>query len=490
MAVVVALKPAHYPVHRRSLLFSPHKPHGASLVKNSVYRRLAITYNFKMGDQDVYERLSGSQTDGEMGEEKEGESEGESETRGSWTGAQSFCQFSSSLRAVVRIRQKYQTMKKRRLELAGLGGGGPVVRAGLLTGAPVRTSPKIFTFEGLTPSSSTKTAPSLLQKKKMKRSRRVMFPSGGGCRAPVVQEHSRAKNCLFLLCTILFLQVYNAIENLDDHVLKYDLEGLEKTLCREVFGQQGAMEALLAQLRDYLSTYVHNKPLVLSLHGPSGVGKSHIGRLLAGHFRSVVGEPLVLQYFVLHHCPLEDEAWRCARALTILVSETVLRAEEEEKIPVFIFDEAEHLHPELLDALRDLVQSKRSNEYLNAVYLFLSNQGHNHITMHLLHNSSSDSMMRVSGYHGNLVKELTPLLQKTLEKLHPLWADAELLPLTLLEKGHVTECFLDEMTREGFYPDHTNIERLAGEIEYYPVVGGRVYARTGCKQVVAKVNLL
>lgn len=459
-------------------------------MKNSVYRRLAITYTFKMGDQDVYERLSGSQTDGEMGDEK-GESEGESEKRGSWTGTESFYQFSSSLRAVVRIRQKYQTMKKRRLELAGLGGVGPVVGAGLFTGAPVRASPKIFTFEGLTPSSATTTLSLLLQKKKKKkRSRRVMFPSGGGCRAPLVKERSRAKNCLFLLCTILFLQVYNAIENLDDHVLKYDLEGLEKTLCREVFGQQGAMEALLAQLRDYLSTYVHNKPLVLSLHGSSGVGKSHVGRLLAAHFRSVVGEPLVLQYFVLHHCPLEDDAWRCARALTILVSETVLRAEEEEKIPVFIFDEAEHLHPELLDALRDLVQSNLSNEYLNAVYLFLSNQGHHHITKHLLHNSSSDSMMTVSEYHGNFVKELTPLLRNTLETLHPLWAEAELIPLTLLEKGHVTECFLDEMMREGFYPDRTNIERLAGEIEYYPVVWGRVYALTGCKQVVAKVNLL
>ncbi|CAB1352259.1 unnamed protein product [Coregonus sp. 'balchen'] len=418
-----------------------------------------------MGDQDVYDRMSESQTDRGMDKDKDGE--GESETRGSGKGAQSFCQFSSSLRTVVRIKQKYQAMKKRRLELTGLGEGGQVLGAGLLTGAPVRSSPKIFTFD--TPSSSPLAFSSLFLKMKKKKSRRVMFPSGGGRRAPVV---------------------YNAIENLDDHVLKYDLGGLEKTLCREVFGQQGAMDALLAQLRDYLSTYVHSKPLVLSLHGPIGVGKSHVGRLLAGHFRSVVGEPLVLQYFVLHHCPLEDDAWRCARALSILVSEMALRAEEEEKIPLFIFDEAEHLYPELLDALSDLVRSNRSNEYLNAVYLFLSNQGHTHITMHLLYNSSSDSMMTASAHHGKLVKELNPLLRNTLVKLHPLWAEAELLPMTLLEKGHVMECFLDEMTREGFYPDRNNVERLAGEIEYYPVVGGRVYARTGCKQVVARVNLL
>ncbi|KAL0965739.1 hypothetical protein UPYG_G00285090, partial [Umbra pygmaea] len=451
----------------------------------SVYSRLDITYTCKMGDQDVYDRLSGSQTDEDM-DDNTGKSEGQVEMGAS--GAQTFSQFSASLRAVHRIRQKYQAIKKRRLELAGLDGGGPVFAAGPLTGAPVRTSPKIFTFDGLTPSSSSYTSLPV-PKKKMRKPRRVMFPSGG-YKAPVIKEHSRARHCLLFLCAILFLQVYNAIENLDDHVLKYDLEGLEKTLRREVFGQQGAMDALLAQLRDYLSTYVHSKPLVLSMHGPSGVGKSHLGRLLAGHFRSVVGEPLVLQYFVLHHCPLEEDAWRCSRALSILVSEMVVRAEEEEKIPLFIFDESEHLYPELLDALRDLVHSKRSNEYLNAVYLFLSNQGHTHITKHLLYNSSSNYMMPASGTYSTLVKELTPLLRNNLEILHPLWAEAEILPMTLLDKSNVMECFLDEMTREGFYPDHTNIERLAGEIEYYPAVGDLEYAVTGCKQVVARVNLL
>uniref|UniRef100_G3N559 Torsin family 4, member Aa n=1 Tax=Gasterosteus aculeatus TaxID=69293 RepID=G3N559_GASAC len=304
-------------------------------------------------------------------------------------------------------------------------------------------------------------------------------------RAPPKQEQSRAKYCLYLLCAIVFLQVYNAIENLDDHVLRYDLEGLEKTLRREVFGQQGAVDGLLFHLKDYLSTYVHNKPLVVSLHGPSGVGKSHLGRLLAGHFRSVVGETLVLQYYVLHHCPQEADALRCARDLSALVSETVGRAEEEEKIPLFVFDEAEHMHGEILDALLRLVAAERSNEHLNAVYLLLSN-GHRHVTRHVLHNSSGAA----AGRQGSLARELTPALRDSLGELHPLWAEAELLPLGLLEKSHVMECFLEEMTREGFYPDHANIERLAGEIEYYPEVGGHAYSKTGCKQVVAKVNLL
>ncbi|XP_061589972.1 torsin-4A [Cololabis saira] len=429
---------------------------------------------------------STSQTDGDFeGElDEEVESEEGVKEKGRDSPTPSLSNFSASLRAVIRIKQKYQAMKKRRQEMVlGLG-------AGALVGAPGRTSPKIFTFDGLTPSAFP-TLSSIQQKKKKRRRKRVLFPTGGGRKAMPRQERSRATYCLYLLLAILFLQVYNAIENLDDHVLRYDLEGLDKMLRREVFGQQGAVDGLLSHLKDYLSTYVHNKPLVVSLHGPSGVGKSHLGRLLAGHFRSVVGETLVLQYYVLHHCPQEANALECARNLSSHISEMVERAEEEEKIPLFIFDEAEHMHKEILDELWQLVASKQSNEYLNTIYLFLSNLGHGHITKHMLHNSSSISMaMTASGRHSNLLKELTPILRNTLEKLHPLWTEADILPLSLLEKRHVMECFLDEMTREGFYPDHTNIERLAGEIDYYPGAEGREYSQTGCKQVVAKVNLL
>lgn len=397
--------------------------------------------------------------------------------------ASSLSDLSASLRAVIRIKQKYQAMKKRRQDLAL-----SLNATGTQTGAPVKTSPKIFTFDPLNLAAHSSLDTSVPQKKKRRRKRRVLFPQSGGRRVPPKQEHSRAKYCLYLLCGIVFLQVYNAIENLDDHVLKYDLEGLEKTLRREVFGQQGAVESLMCHLHEYLSTYVHNKPLVLSVHGPSGVGKSHLGRLLAGHFRSVVGEALVLQYYVLHHCPQEANAHLCAQNLYAHISEMVDQAEEEEKIPLFIFDEVEYMHKEILDALWQLVATKQSNEYLNAIYLFLSNLGHGQITKHMLHNSSSSSTTTTG--HKHLVKELTPILRNILEKVHPLWAGADILPMGLLEKVHVMECFLEEITREGFYPDHNNIERLAGEIEYFPTVGGHEYSQTGCKQVVAKVNLL
>ncbi|XP_056312815.1 torsin family 4, member Ab [Danio aesculapii] len=316
-----------------------------------------------------------------------------------------------------------------------------------------------------------------LQNRKLRRRRsRVLFPNDTLMFKPK-KERSRAKPFLTLFSIIVFIQVYNAIENLDDHVVKYDLEGLERSLHREVFGQQEALEELMGHLNDYLSTYAHQQPLALSLHGPCGVGKSHLGRLLARHFRSIVDDKLVVHYISKHHCPLQEEAQHCASTLARRITEVVTRAEEEEQIPFIILDEVEAMAPPLLDTLQMFLQSDQTNEFLNVVYVFLSSLGQSEITAHVLQNSST------AGAHKSLSQALT--------LLHPLWMEpaVEVIALSLLEREHIIQCFLEEMTLEGFYPDPGHVESLADELAYHRVAG-RQYAKTGCKQVVAKVNLL
>lgn len=110
--------------------------------------------------------------------------------------------FSSTLYTVIRIKQKYQALKKRRLEL-GLVSAGP----GALVGAPVQSSPKIFTFDGLCPSPHhTLPLHSHLKRKRGKK-RRVLYPERRGRRAPPRQEYSLAKYSLYLLFAIVFMQV-------------------------------------------------------------------------------------------------------------------------------------------------------------------------------------------------------------------------------------------------------------------------------------------
>lgn len=149
-----------------------------------------------MNDQDS--SASASQTEGDLEVDEEGEKD--EQQRDSPTS--SLSALSSSLRAVVRIKQKYQVLKRRRQEM-GLGPG----TAGPLTGAPVRTSPKIFTFDSFTPSSFPGLSSPNSPKKKKRRKKRVLYPNAVGRRAVPKQEQSRAKYCLYLLCAIVFLQV-------------------------------------------------------------------------------------------------------------------------------------------------------------------------------------------------------------------------------------------------------------------------------------------
>lgn len=187
-------------------------------MKGSLAVRKKSSFSLQMSDQDS--SASASQTEGEfegemdeeMDEEMDGEmdeemdeeveEEGERDENHRSSPAPSLSSFSSSLRAVIRIKQKYQALKKRRQEMAlGLGG------AGTLMGAPARTSPKIFTFDGLTPSAFSNLSSSVPQKKKRRKRKRVLFPNSGGRRAPPKQEQSRAKYCLYLLFAIVFIQV-------------------------------------------------------------------------------------------------------------------------------------------------------------------------------------------------------------------------------------------------------------------------------------------
>lgn len=383
------------------------------------------------------------------------------------------------LRAVVRLRRRVCLLRKRRPLTPG-----PGLDSGALAPRVDADQPQFFTFDG--PATLSSRTP----RKKRRRSRVVLYPDSRRSR-PRAEHHSRAQRCLLLLVAIVGFQVLNAIENLDDNALRYDLDGLEKALQRAVFGQPAAVGRLVALLRDYLSTHVHSRPLLLALHGPSGVGKSHVGRLLARHFRAVLEDSaLVLQYHAQHHCPTARAPQDCREELARHVADVVARAEAEEKTPLLVLDEAELMPPALLDELHGLLQPQRPHRFRNAVYVLLSSAGGAEVTRFVLQNAS-----RAATPHPDRApwaradEELRASLKALLVRGHPLWQAAAVVPFLLLDKQDVVSCFRDEMAGEGFFPEQARAELLAAQLSYYRVAG-REFAISGCKQVVARVNLL
>ncbi|KAM6431544.1 torsin-4A isoform 1-T1 [Liasis olivaceus] len=392
---------------------------------------------------------------------------------------------SSPVRAVIRLRRTAHMLKKGflpgdtqvKLLQRQLSLGKP--KLGSASNQATLNNSQYFTFDPSAPLPVTKPS----RRKKKARNPRVLYPESSRKYLPT-EHKSKAKRFLLLLMAIICFQILNAIENLDDNLMKYDLDGLEKTMAREVFGQPFVIERIMGLLKDYLATHVHNKPLVISFNGPSGVGKSHIGRLLAKHFRSVTGAHFVLHYFKMHHCPNEASISTCQLELSETIGDMVAKAEIEEIIPLFILDEVESMPAALLETLGGFFQTNQANEYLNAVYILISNLGGEEITNHFLQNVSSDLF-----HPQRKMEELQTSLRPILSHVHPLWTWAEIIPFGLLEKTHILSCFYEEMMSEGIYPNPSHIERLAGQLSYYKKAG-REFGITGCKQVVAKVNLL
>ncbi|OWK50474.1 Torsin-4A-A [Lonchura striata] len=379
---------------------------------------------------------------------------------------------SSPLRAIVRLRRRYRGLKKSRLHLElPREKSAEFVHTRLLQRqlSLSRTSlyspsmsffnqsgfesSQYFTFDTSVEHYSVKKC---RRKKSRRKSRMVLYPDKTKKYLPA-EEKSKAKRCLFLLIAIIFFQILNAIENLDDNLQKYDLDGLEKTMHREVFGQKVAVER---------------------------VGKSHVGWVLAKHFRSVMDNDFVLQYFVMHHCPSGVAPLTCEVDLSKKISDMVTRAEIEEKTPLFILDEVELMSPVLLDTLSRFFEPNQTNEFLNAIYILISNLGGAEITKFLIQNASTELLHQQRG-----AEELLSIVQPVLVSVHPLWKAADIIPFVLLEKAHVINCFLEQMRREGLYPDQKHIENLANQLSYY-TTGDKQYSSMGCKQVVTKVNLL
>ncbi|XP_004613415.2 torsin-4A [Sorex araneus] len=367
------------------------------------------------------------------------------------------------VRAVVRLRRRACVLRQRRLVPPA---AGP---------AP---APQFFTFDG--PAAPAAGAP----RRRRRRSRLVLYPEGARRCRPRAESRSRAQRCLLLLVAIVGFQVLNAIENLDDNAQRYDLDGLEKALRRAVFGQPAAVARIVELLRDYLATHVHSRPLLLALHGPAGVGKSHVGRLLARHFRAVLDDgALVLQYHARHHCPEPRAAQRCREELGRRVAAVVARAEAAEKTPLVVLDQAELLPAALLDELHGLLQPQRPHPFHNAIYVLLSSAGGAQVTRFVLRNATRARPAPRPD------EELRAGLRALLARAHPLWQAAAVVPFLLLDRRSVVSCFREEMAGEGFFPEQARAELLAAQLSYYRVAG-REFAVTGCKQVVAKVNLL
>ena len=137
---------------------------------------------------------------------------------------------------------------------------------------------------------------------------------------------------------------------------------LRAELERQVLGQPRAVEAAAFRLYGHAGKRDPARPLSLVLHGPTGVGKSELGKALAPALERCCGRRYAFVWTELNTFTEAHSVHRLTGAPPGYVGyedEPVLEAVRREPRTVFMFDELEKAHPEVLKVFMSILDEGR-----------------------------------------------------------------------------------------------------------------------------------
>ncbi|XP_025022746.1 torsin-3A [Python bivittatus] len=268
-----------------------------------------------------------------------------------------------------------------------------------------------------------------------------------------------------------------------------NITGLELDLNKRLHGQHLAKEIVLKAVQGFLETPQPEKALTLSFHGWSGTGKNFVARLMAEHlYRDGVKSDCVKIFISVFHFPDPKYMDLYKVQLANQISETVQFCEQS----LFIFDEAEKLHSDLLNALKPYVDHYGNTDkidYRRSIFLFLSNGGGNiinkvaldfwqagqareEITMEYLEQYLRKDLLDAPDAHNCL-------LQENLIDF--------LVPFLPLEYHHVKLCARDAFLARGLQFTEEVLDKVARTMVFVPKEE-KLFSAQGCKSVSQRIN--
>ncbi|XP_073334023.1 torsin-1A-like [Pagrus major] len=232
------------------------------------------------------------------------------------------------------------------------------------------------------------------------------------------------------------------------------------------------------------------KPLVLSLHGPTGTGKNFAARLIAENIYSEgMNSKFVHIFNSLHHFPHSSEIETYKAQIQQQIKHNVTNCARS----MFIFDEMEKMHPGLIDTIQPYLEHYNKLDgvsYRKAIFIFLSNAGGASITQTTLDfwkegRSRKDIKLQdlelslsISAFNENSGLQHSVLINKHLVDFF--------VPFLPLEYSHVVQCVLAEMKARGLQPNHNLADKVAKELVYIPK-SERVFSSQGCKTIESRL---
>ncbi|EDW26866.1 GL14553 [Drosophila persimilis] len=271
-----------------------------------------------------------------------------------------------------------------------------------------------------------------------------------------------------------------------------NVQALEKSLQKKVYGQHIAVPHIISALSAHFSSQVKSrKPLVLSFHGGPGTGKSFVADQIA--------QALYLQGSKSAYVAKFLGRANFAQAAHVATYKEHIDREVHKRLTncprsLFIFDEVEKMPSGVFDTLKALLDYNGLDDEIDntqAIFIFLSNNGGTHISEHL-GNSMKGGKLR----EDTRLSDYEPLLQKVaysmdggLKKtsLIESYVIDHYIPFLPLEKAHVLKCLEAEFQRWKKTPDRNIINDILSSMTYDRIHA--LFVSSGCKTLDKKVAM-
>ncbi|CAM4676441.1 unnamed protein product [Leuciscus chuanchicus] len=280
-----------------------------------------------------------------------------------------------------------------------------------------------------------------------------------------------------------------------DGLLPFDTKRLKADLNKSLFGQHIVSDVVLKSVSSFMADRNPNKPLVLSFHGTSGVGKNHVANIIARNIykKGENSKHVHVRVPELHFPPGEHSHIYSAKLKKLFLHEVYWFPRS-----MFIFDEMDKMDPQLIDTLKPFLDYNARVDgvsFHNAIFIFLSNAGGNVIVETALdfwREGKTREEIRMNSKELETKISQNVLNDKNSGFQHSSLIDHHLvdhfIPFLPLELKHVRQCVLAEMVHLKMTEDTDLADKVARDMPFFPEKE-KIFSVKGCKSVRQKLFL-
>ncbi|XP_071219510.1 torsin-1A-like isoform X2 [Salvelinus alpinus] len=290
---------------------------------------------------------------------------------------------------------------------------------------------------------------------------------------------------------LLFFLLSNVTATID--AIQYQHSGLEVALDQKLIGQHVASRVIQKAVTGFMNDKNPKKPLVLSLHGWTGTGKNFVSQLIAENiYKKGMASSFVHHFVSAVHFPHPSQIENYKSQLQQWIKGNVTNCPRS----MFIFDGMDMMIPGLIDCIKPYLgyyDNLNGVSYRQAIFIFLSNDGVQHITQVALDFWKAGRDREEIKLH-----DLEPALSLSLfnnNKKSGLWLSSLMdrnlvdfvVPFLPLEYRHVLLCGMAEMSAKGLEPNQDVVDKMAREMVYFPT-SEKIFSIKGCKTINGRLD--